>query len=315
MTRYFDRALSTAFPGCGTAVAKTAAWTWLLLTLMLLAASSRAASQQAILWEIRGAADQPSFVFGTVHSEDPRVLKLPEPVRERFDHADAVVLELTLGPDTMTALAKAMYLGDGRTLEQLAGPELYNETVNLLGEYGLPELALRHMKPWAAAVTLSTPKPKTGVVLDQQLHNQARQQGKIVFGLETAAEQVGYFDRLTMDEQVRLLRDSVDMFDDLPELFDQLIDAYLARDLDALVRLSEQQMARDDSGTAERLMTGLVDDRNKIMTERMVPLFADGNVFVAIGALHLPGETGLVSLLRGQGYELEPLALPLSVPE
>ncbi len=279
----------------------------LLLVLTLLAASSQAAGKQAILWEVRSGAAQPSFVFGTVHSEDPRVLNLPKPVRERFDKAHAVVLELTLGPETITALTQAMYLSDGRTLEQLAGPELYRKTVTLLGEYGLPELALRHMKPWAAAVTLSIPKPKTGVVLDQQLHNQARQQGKTVFGLETAAEQVGYFDRLTMEEQVGLLRDSVEMYDELPELFSELIDAYLARDLDALVRLSEKQLARDDSGTAERLMAGLVDERNKIMAERMAPLLVDGNVFVAIGALHLPGENGVLSLLEQRGYELRPL--------
>lgn len=279
----------------------------LLLVLTLLAAASQAAGKQAILWEVRSGAAQPSFVFGTVHSEDPRVLSLPKPVRERFDQADAVVLELTLGPETINALTQAMYLSDGRTLEQLAGPELYRKTVTLLGEYGLPELALRHMKPWAAAVTLSIPKPKTGVVLDQQLHNQARQQGKTVYGLETAAEQVGYFDRLTMEEQVGLLRDSVEMYDELPELFSELIDAYLARDLDALVRLSERQLARDDSGTAERLMAGLVDERNKIMAERMAPLLADGNAFVAIGALHLPGENGVLSLLEQRGYELRPL--------
>lgn len=306
MTRGFDHALRRALHERG-ANLMTAARAWLLLALTLLSASAQAAGEQAILWEVRGGDVQPSFVFGTVHSEDPRVLKLPAPVRERFDKADAVVLELTLGPETMTTLAQAMYLSDGRTLEQLAGPELYHKTTNLLGDYGMPELALRHMKPWAAAVTLSTPKPKTGVVLDQLLHNEARQQGKMVYGLETAAEQVGYFDRLTLDEQVDLLRDSVEMHNELPELFGQLIDAYLARDLEALVRLSEKQMARDDSGAAKRLMAGLVDERNKIMTERMVPLLADGNVFVAIGALHLPGENGVLSLLAQRGYELRPV--------
>jgi len=284
-----------------------AAFVWALLALSLLATPTQAASQRAILWEVRGAAEQPSFVFGTVHSEDPRVLKLPAPVRERFDGADAVVLELALGPETITSLSQAMYLNDGRTLEQLIGSELYNKTAVLLGEYGLPEIAWRHMKPWAAAVTLSTPKPKTGVVLDQQLHHQAKQQGKTVVGLETATEQIGYFDRISMDEQVALLRDSVDAHAELPELFAQLIDAYLARDLDALVALNEMQIARDETGAAERLMAGLIDERNKTMIERMVPLLAEGNVFVAIGALHLPGDNGILSLLKQRGYEVKPV--------
>jgi uncharacterized protein YbaP (TraB family) len=40
------------------------------------------------------------------------------------------------------------------------------------------------------------------------------------------------------------------------------------------------------------------------MAQRAAPVLATGDAFIAVGALHLPGEEGLVELLRAQGYRL-----------
>ena len=48
----------------------------------------------------------------------------------------------------------------------------------------------------------------------------------------------------------------------------------------------------------------LLDTRNQRMAERAAPFIEDGNAFIAVGALHLPGETGLVQLLRDRGYKV-----------
>jgi uncharacterized protein YbaP (TraB family) len=46
----------------------------------------------------------------------------------------------------------------------------------------------------------------------------------------------------------------------------------------------------------------IILDRNKVMAERAAPILANGNVFMAVGALHLPGKDGVVELLRRQGF-------------
>jgi uncharacterized protein YbaP (TraB family) len=51
----------------------------------------------------------------------------------------------------------------------------------------------------------------------------------------------------------------------------------------------------------------LIDKRNKRMAERSKPLIDKGNAFIAVGALHLPGKTGLVELLRSAGYKVIPV--------
>jgi hypothetical protein len=51
------------------------------------------------------------------------------------------------------------------------------------------------------------------------------------------------------------------------------------------------------------------------MLAAVLPRLAEGTVFIAVGALHLPGESGLIRGLRREGYDLAPLLLPLSAAQ
>jgi uncharacterized protein YbaP (TraB family) len=46
------------------------------------------------------------------------------------------------------------------------------------------------------------------------------------------------------------------------------------------------------------------------MMKTLLPYFTDNAVFVAVGALHLPGDRGLLNSLRHEGFSLKPLGLP-----
>ena len=98
--------------------------------------------------------------------------------------------------------------------------DLYRRAVTAMAAHGLPETMVARMKPWAIAVTLMTPPAQGGVVLDQLLYRQAVSAGKPVQGLETVAEQVDLFDGLSEQEQIGLLRDTVDH---LPEITQMLV--------------------------------------------------------------------------------------------
>jgi uncharacterized protein YbaP (TraB family) len=54
--------------------------------------------------------------------------------------------------------------------------------------------------------------------------------------------------------------------------------------------------------SAEAFLRRLIDDRNVQMVERMLPRLQRGSTFIAIGALHLPGEKGILQLLAEKGY-------------
>ena len=272
--------------------------------LLFLASAEAAPYRQGLLWKIERSGQAPSYVFGTIHSEDPRVLNLPKPVQGAFNGSKIYVMEALLDERALLAMSSAMLFNDGRTLQQVLNPATYTKAVNAMTAYGLPEMAVQLMQPWALAITLGTPKPQTGLVLDLSLMQQAVAQGKQTAGLETAEEQIGIFAKLALPEQIIMLEDVLKQLPTLQQTFASLHQAYLARDLAGLERLSVEQQALGNRALGQKLMLQLIDHRNHRMVARMEPYLKSGQAFIAIGALHLPGEAGVLSLLAKKGYRV-----------
>jgi uncharacterized protein YbaP (TraB family) len=260
---------------------------------------------RGILYEIRtSTAVAPSFLFGTIHSEDDRVTDLPAPVRLAFDTSPGLALEVI--PDAV-AIVKAMVTmayTDGRLLRDALPEDLYLETAAALGEIGMTEDAFKDLKPWAVATILSSPPSETGEFLDMLLYRTALAETKRIEGLETMAEQLAVFDDLAESDQVALLRETLASREDLPAIFEELMTAYLDRDLAKLQTISERHLADSDPRLAALFQKVVIDSRNDRMVERMAPLLDQGGWFVAIGALHLPGALGVVEQLRRRGYHI-----------
>ena len=272
----------------------------------LLAAMTQADTDRShgLLWEISKAGQVPSHLFGTIHSEDPGVVALPAPVRQAFDASDSVVVEMLMDTEAMMYSSTAMLMLDGRSLSDVLGMPLYKQVSEAIASRGIPELVLNRMKPWAAAVTLSTPALETGQVLDLVLYQEALQQEKAVHGLETVREQLDLFDSLPESDQVTLLKDAVNNFPELDAMHAELLAAYQQRDLNGLLAINETSMQTGDQRLAKDFQRRVVDDRNHRMAGRMQPYLQQGKAFVAVGALHLPGKTGLLNLLAQQGYTI-----------
>lgn len=275
-----------------------------LLLLLFWSTAQATTFSQGLLWKIERPGQAPSYVFGTMHTEDPRVLNLPQAVQGVFDSTSTYVMEALLDESALLAMTSTMLFSDGRSLKEVLPPPTYAKTVSALSVYGLPEMAVQLMQPWALAITLSTPKPKTGVVLDIALMQQATAQGKKTAGLETIEEQVGIFSSLPMSEQVILLEDTLKQLPGIQKLFAEIHNTYLARDLAGLERMSAAQMAQGNPKLVKKIMTQLVEQRNQRMVERMGPYLKSGKAFIAIGALHLPGQAGVLNLLAKKGYRV-----------
>jgi len=286
----------------------TRCWNLAVLLAMalffLLAATTRADTDRShgLLWEISKTGQVPSHLFGTIHSEDPGVVDLPVPVKQAFDASNSVALEVLLDTEAMMYSSTAMLMLDGRSLSGVLGVPLYKQVAEAIVSRGVPEPVLNRMKPWAAAVTLSTPVLETGQVLDMVLYKDALQQEKPVYGLETVREQLDLFDALSESDQIILLRDAVENLPALEAMNAELLKAYKQRDLAGLLTINETSMQTGDQRLAKDFQRRVVDDRNHLMAERMQPYLQQGKAFVAVGALHLPGETGLLNLLEQQGY-------------
>jgi uncharacterized protein YbaP (TraB family) len=261
------------------------------------------ADEQGLLWQIRGD-NIDSYLFGTIHSEDHRITQLPEPVEESFNRADILMLEMSLDRMTTATVASKMFQEANSSLSKQVGKSMAQEASQAMLSFGVPAEMTELMKPWAVVMTLSMPPQVSGQFLDKQLYDKAKVADKRFQPLESPEEQLSVFTKLTLKEQKSLLRTVLDEYKNYPGMYEALTKAYLARDLDRLVAISFANPISDDPALHEKFMDQMLTRRNHRMVERMVPLFNQGKVFVAVGALHLVGDEGLISLLRQRGYSV-----------
>jgi len=262
--------------------------------------------EHGLLWRIEGANAPASHVFGTMHLADPRVTSLPPAVARELDQARSLTLETGLDPAGIVVLAGRMVFDDGRDLQGAAGAELFDRASRLTAGLGIPEPMLRLFKPWAVAVLLSTPPQDPSNVLDLVLARLAAEQGKPVHELENMEEQISVFEEMSMQDQVALLRQAVDEYERMPRLIGRVVNAYLARDLAALWRISQESVGK---GEEERRLNDvftrrLLNERNARMAERAESRLREGGAFIAVGALHLYGSNGVLSLLERRGWRV-----------
>lgn len=261
--------------------------------------------QQGLFWRISKPGLRPSYLLGTIHSADPRVVNLRPAVSDALDKADHFVMEMEMEAGALLQFGSAIMLTDGEDLESILGAQLYHNVIEQMAEYGMPEPIVRQLKPWVIMTLLSMPKQNGGVILDMALHQRAQGLGKPTSGLESMQEQLAVFEGLSMPDQIALLKTAMDQYHTLPQMFEQLIQAYLADDLARLAALVSQYQSRSNSKAMQRFMTRLNDQRNQRMVARILPYLRQGNIFFAVGALHLAGAHGLVDQLRKEGYKLE----------
>ncbi|MGH6947481.1 MAG: TraB/GumN family protein [Kiloniellales bacterium] len=266
---------------------------------------------EGLLWRITAANGAVSHLFGTVHSTDERVLTLPEPAQRAFDVSRSAAFEILLTDAVEQQMAEAMVLPHGHSLSQLVGPELFNAISGVAGEYSIPIDVLQPLKPWALIAIFSFPpeelvRRQQGMPsLDERLQDEARLAGKEVVALERPEDQIAVFESLTVDQQVAIVASMVEDSASVRNWFEELLQLYLQRDVAGIYEYLVEQTTPEDSTLTEIFEQRIIFARNIKMAATMNPLLERGGVFVAIGALHLPGREGVVNLLARRGYKVE----------
>ena len=262
---------------------------------------------RGLLWKVEKSGRPVSYLFGTLHIPDQRLLDFSPAVRGAFQAAEQVATEIAMDMENLQRLALAMIYTDGRTLESIAGKKLYGDLTALMPKLGVPATSAQYLKPWAAMTLLIVPPRADAVPMDMVLYQAAGKAGKKQAALETIDEQVALFESESVEHQLLMLRDVVENFDKVGELAQKMLRAYLDRDLGALSVLAAYE---DLASTKEardlnlRVKERMIEQRNVIMADRMEPLLQQSRTFVAVGALHLPGAGGLLMLLEQRGYRV-----------
>lgn len=283
-----------------------ARWLCLFLALSPTLFAAAAGPEHGILWRVERGGETLGHLLGTIHSDRPEVIDLPTPVERAFEGADRFAFEIDQRDIDPQELLRVMHYPDGASLARRLPSNLWERALRAASGRGLPERAITSMEPWALAMILSMPPADPRNILDMMLQRRALDSGRPVSGLETVAEQLSIFDRLDESHQIEMLTIAVETIESgkADELFEQMIHAWRGRDLRRLVELADDYPAIADPATNDRLMRELLEERNQRMVVRMEPAFEAGGAFIAVGAMHLAGDEGLVRLLERRGYTL-----------
>jgi len=276
------------------------------------------------LWEVRwpGAfsSAEPSYLFGTVHSSDAAMRGLSPRADAALEAASLVLVEIT--PDEQAAMEQRLALNPAALFDPAARPyaqRFGRDRVEMIEEAlatrGIAIETAERLRAWvvfsAIAVPLCEQKALNagGVALDTLIASRAEQAGTPVRGLEGFEEVMDAFAALDQRELNRLLLDSfagVPHEDDLKATLEGLYhDGQIAAIMEFNIWFSETHLnSTGGRQSAEAIERALIVKRNREWLPTLAQEMRRGGVFAAFGALHLPGEGGIVELMRGRGYEV-----------
>ena len=294
-----------------------------VLTLTAQTPGAPQATTKPFLWRVEGPV--PSYLYGTIHVPDPKVLEIPVVVRRAFEASDALYTEIPLDPATQISVTPRLLLPAGQDLKTVVGEAVFNRMIRVIsnspfgkslppGSGDLLAASMSRMKPIMALMQLLQLDYMPDVLagrksLDATLYDMATTARKQAGGLETVDEQMAVLDSLTLEEQVQALTSGLDSIEKpVPGQItvQKLVSLYLDGDLEAV---AEEINKKDPEleFIEKKFKTSLLDDRNVKMADRIATRLAEQpakTYFFAVGAAHYPGDKGLVALLAKKGLKI-----------
>ena len=294
-----------------------------LFIIFALTIATMSASAQ-LLYKITGKGlSSPSYIVGTYHlapasfaDSIPGMRKAMADCQQTYGE---LVMEEMLGADSVAVMQQAMMLPEGMTLEKLLTADemgrLNAYMKELLGmDMTNPMLKqqMGKMSPRALSTTLSllTFMKRTGRLdvqngIDNYFQKEALAQGKGIGGLETMAFQIKtLFQGMTLERQKELLMCQVDNAAFMDEMTDRVVTAYFAQDINAIMEAMDAKLHNSCDDSPEE-KAAVIDNRNADWLTKMPAIMAQKPTLFAVGAGHLPGEKGVLNLLRKAGYTVE----------
>lgn len=259
-------------------------------------------NDNTLLWEISGKGlTKPSYLFGTFHLLCRDDINFSAALRKAVAGSDEIYLELDMDdPAILLQGIMLMSMKDGKKLKDLYSAEEYKRVSDYfkdslkitLGLFGSmkPEFLMAFLYP-----KLMPCKSVSSV--EEEIMELTGADAKKINGLETMAMQAAVFDSIPYETQAKELLKAIDSIGTSKANFELLLKAYLNQDLDSL----ERMMFSPEFG-GELNQDILLDKRNANWVGQLKEIMKKKSVFVAVGAGHLVGKKGLITLLRAEGY-------------
>lgn len=288
----------------------------LILTLALFAL----AAQAQLLWKVSGNnLSRPSYILGTYHFAPAAMIDKIPGMQEAFDGCDVVVGEIEnenmMSPESQAMVAQAMIAPLDSTLDKLFTPEEYKIVEEVFNKYfgtmGVKLKQMNMMKPSAISMQMQAiqairyfPSLNANDLIDMAVQNRANEMGRPSLAFEDVNEQIDLLFNAPLTEQAKGLLEACRKDELFKMQSSALVEAYLAQDLSKLEAIiTDPELGGDNPEDLDALLY----DRNRSWAVKLVKMMPERACLVCVGAGHLPGNQGLLQLLRDRGYTVEPM--------
>ncbi len=263
-------------------------------------------AQNSLLWKISGnGLEKPSYLYGTIHliceSDMIRIADLNELVNK----TEQVALEIDLDDPT---LIQKMQMGSMNPGMKNISTELTEDQKTLIDNYlkknigsGLDQLGI--MKPWVISVMISTHgvidcPEKSGY--EAKLIEFAQAGKKEIIGLESIESQLGLFEQFSKEEQINMMVEAVKEKAKYDDMLRKMLEQYKEQNVNEL-----HDLVMNSSPEMHKYADLLLNNRNKDWVEKMPAIMKEKSTLFAVGAGHLGGDQGVITLLKKAGYTVE----------
>ena len=281
-----------------------------LLALSLLCLTSNA----QLVWKISGnGIKKPSYILGTHHGCPFTYCDSIPGLMKAFDKVDNIIGEINMielaemSPERMQKMQAMMMMPADTSLLSLFSTEEAAKVNEWLGKkMGASLEMLSVMKPMTIMVTVQNkemmeviPEIATMTTIDKYMQTLGQRKGKTIGELETADYQMELLYGNSLEEQADALLEMID-HGDSKGLLQQLTNAYKSQNLDTLWKVFQEQMTGYE-------YDAIVKVRNLNWEKQMKELLPQQTTLFVVGAGHLPGESGMINLLREAGFKVKPV--------
>ena len=268
-----------------------------------------AATGKSFLWKVH-SGQKVLYLAGSVHALGADSYPLSAAYESAFNSSGTLVEEINLAEAEQLAaapllLSKGLYT-DGRTFESAVAKDTATLVATRLKNTGIPMEMIRTMKPWMVMLLITAfEAQKAGLDaalgLDKYFFDKARAASKPVLALETAESQIDRFDKMPETLQEQMLRSTLTELDSQQNSVAAMINAWKTGDAAAL-----EKMSLSSFDGYRGAYSSLIVERNNNWVPQIEACMAKPQpCFVVVGAAHLIGPDGLLTLLKKKGYKIE----------
>ncbi len=277
----------------------------LILVLFLCTTSQISFSQ--LLWKVEKEGFKTSYLLGTMHLSDDRVFENVKQYTPYLEKTTQFIGEVIVDDNQVLKMLSQLYMRDQITLKSLLPDDEFQYIKAHIDQKlsSMKEVSVR-LKPFFLFYLLTEEDIKhysQQEPLDIYLKNYALRKGLKVTGLESFLEQMATYDAIPLPRQAKMLYDDLkSQNNEHKDKKDKLITAYQNENLDLLYRISIH-------GMSEELYKVMLTERNNRMTYRIIDHIKKESSFIAVGATHLTGKTGIIPSLRKKGFTVSPVKM------